>query len=71
MSEYETELKREGAHGKSEGPQIELDSAKVYDLPALIDIAERENPQTRIAWERAKQAASSLALGKEVTIRPV
>jgi outer membrane protein TolC len=28
-----------------------------YDLPALIDLAESINPDTRIGWERARQAA--------------
>src|SRR5258708_7367046 len=28
-----------------------------YDLAALIDLAQRSNPQTREAWERARQAA--------------
>lgn len=37
---------------------------KVYSLPELIDIAERTNPQTRIAWERARQAASAVGLSQ-------
>jgi outer membrane protein len=30
---------------------------RVYDLPELIDLAESTNPDTRIGWERARQAA--------------
>jgi outer membrane protein TolC len=30
----------------------------------LIDIAERTNPQTRIAWERARQAAAEVGLSQ-------
>jgi outer membrane protein TolC len=30
-----------------------------YDLPALLDLALRENPDTRFAWESARQAAAS------------
>lgn len=30
-----------------------------YDLPALLDLALRENPDTRLAWESARQAAAS------------
>ena len=30
---------------------------RTYNLAALIDIAEENNPETRIAWQRARQAA--------------
>src|SRR5262249_32613662 len=43
---------------------IEIDPAKVYDLPELIDIAERTNPETRIAWEHARQAAAAVGLSQ-------
>lgn len=36
------------------------DPARTYDLAALIDLAERANPQTRIAWEQARAAAAAL-----------
>lgn len=36
------------------------DAARVYDLPALIDLAERSNPDTRRAWEQARAAAARL-----------
>jgi outer membrane protein TolC len=39
-----------------------VDPAKEYDLPALIDLAQRSNPQTREAWERARQAALAVGL---------
>jgi len=29
-------------------------------LPELIDIAERSNPETRVAWEQARQAAKAI-----------
>ena len=41
-----------------------MDSNKVYDLPELIDIAQRSNPQTRVAWERAREAADALGLSR-------
>src|SRR5262249_26774288 len=47
---------------RDEAPTIEPD--KVYDLPELIDIAERTNPQTRVAWERARQAAAAVGLSE-------
>ncbi len=36
----------------------------VYSLPQLIDIGERNNPQTRVAWEQAKQAAEAVGIAK-------
>jgi len=41
-----------------------IDPDKVYDLSELIDIAESTNPQTRVAWERARQAAAAVGLSK-------
>jgi outer membrane protein TolC len=38
-------------------PHTELTTDHEYTLTELIDIAERENPETRIAWERARNAA--------------
>ncbi len=38
--------------------KAEIDPAKPYRLEELIDIAETNNPRTRIAWETAKQAAN-------------
>src|SRR5437899_5738289 len=34
----------------------ELDPQKEYELPELIDVAERTNPETKLAWARAKEA---------------
>jgi outer membrane protein len=39
-----------------------VDPTKAYDLPALIDLAQRINPETREAWERARQAALAVGL---------
>jgi outer membrane protein TolC len=36
-------------------PTVDLDSARTYSLPELIDFAQSHNPETRVAWERAKQ----------------
>ncbi|WP_263359061.1 TolC family protein [Acidicapsa ligni] len=38
-------------------PHTALSVDHEYDLVELIDIAERENPETRIAWERARNVA--------------
>ncbi|MBX3027262.1 TolC family protein [bacterium] len=42
-----------------EALQAPPDPAEVYDLPALIDLALRNNPDTRAAWESARQAAAA------------
>jgi outer membrane protein len=39
-----------------------LDPARAYTLAELIDIAEHNNPRTRIVWERAKQKANQLGI---------
>jgi outer membrane protein len=39
-----------------------LDPKHSYSLAELIDIAEHNNPATRIAWERAKQRADQLGI---------
>ena len=41
-----------------------IDSGRAYGLPELIDIAESSNPDTRIGWERARQAALAVGLAK-------
>ena len=48
----------------------DIDGGRTYELPELIDIAERYNPETRLAWEHARQAA--LAVGMvEATYLPM
>src|SRR5262245_18685151 len=42
----------------------ELDPEKEYELAELIDVAERANPVTKVAWARAKEAASAVGLAK-------
>ena len=37
---------------------------KTYELSELIDIAQRTNPETRVAWERARQAAIAVGLAE-------
>ncbi len=41
-----------------------LDPVHPYTLAELIDIAEHNNPRTRIVWERAKQKADELGIAK-------
>jgi len=42
--------------------KVPIDRTHQYDLLELIDVAERANPETRIAWERARQAAIGVGL---------
>ena len=44
--------------------ELEVNRDHVYDLAELIDIAQRLNPDTRIAWEEAKQAAFAVGLAE-------
>ena len=41
-----------------------LDPNHVYTLPELIDIAERNNPETRVIWEHAKQRAVAAGVAR-------
>ncbi len=41
-----------------------MDPAKTYSLAELIDLAETQNPETRIAWERARAQANSLGIAR-------
>ena len=42
----------------------EIEPNKDYELAELVDIAERANPETKVAWDRAKQAASAVGLAR-------
>ena len=44
------------------GEPADIDPAHRYSLPELIDIAQRRNSQTRIAWEEARQAAIGVGI---------
>src|ERR1700727_2082319 len=41
-----------------------IDPNRSYTLAELIDIAEHNNPRTRVVWERAKQKADQLNIEK-------
>jgi outer membrane protein len=46
------------------GNSVSIDPNRHYDLAALIDLAQRNNPETRDAWERARQAALEVGLSE-------
>jgi outer membrane protein TolC len=45
-------------------PAFRVDSAKTYTLSELIDLAEAHNPETRVAWERARSHAAALGIAR-------
>ncbi|MCF8014602.1 MAG: TolC family protein, partial [Chromatiaceae bacterium] len=54
---------------KGVDPDRTYDPNRTYRLPELIDLAQRTNPATRVAWQQARQAA--LAVGMvEATYLP-
>jgi outer membrane protein len=59
LGNYEHEL----AAGQVDS-RVSINPRKIYGLAELIDIAERNNPDTRVAWERARQAAAAVGLSE-------
>jgi outer membrane protein len=45
-------------------PRYDLDPHRRYTLAELIDLAQRHNPETRVAWEEAKARAASLGVAR-------
>ena len=45
-------------------PPADIDANHVYALAELIDIAQRRNPTTRVAWEEARQAAIKVGIAQ-------
>jgi len=64
LEDYEQALRQDIVPYQKQAQTVSLDTNKEYDLPELIDMAERNHPQTRVAWERARQAAQSLGLSE-------
>jgi outer membrane protein len=44
--------------------RFSVDPAKVYSLAELVDLAEAHNPETRVAWERARAQAAALGVAR-------
>jgi outer membrane protein TolC len=60
LPNYERDL----AGYRSNEARVSIDPRKIYKLAELIDIAERNNPETRVAWEHARQAAAAVGLSE-------
>src|SRR5262245_20942367 len=44
----------------------EIDPEESYGLAELIDLAQRTNPEARVAWERAREAALAVGIAEDV-----
>src|ERR1700722_19479598 len=44
--------------------KLNFDPEKIYSLPELIDLAESHNPETRVAWERARAQAAAWGIAR-------
>ena len=51
-------------HALPQDRVLTIDPGHPYTLAELIDIAERDNPRTRVLWERARQRAEALGVEK-------
>jgi outer membrane protein len=45
-------------------PKLNFDPEKTYSLPELINLAESDNPETRVAWERARAQAAAWGVAR-------
>ncbi len=64
LANYERELAGQRFNNAEGTSRISINPRKIYGLAELIDIAERNNPETRVAWERARQAAAAVGLSE-------
>ena len=64
LSDYENQLASQRFQEAETGSRVSINPRKTYNLAELIDIAERNNPETRVAWERARQAAAAVGLSE-------
>ena len=46
------------------GSRLPFDATKLYSLAELVDFAERNNPETQVAWESAKARAAALRIAQ-------
>ena len=44
--------------------KVRIDPANTYSLAELIDFAQANNPETRVAWERARAQAAALGVAR-------
>ncbi len=61
-SQWEQQLARVGKF--PDAPGFSINPSTNYSLGELIDLAETHNPETRLAWERARAQAATLGLAR-------
>src|ERR1700726_3454578 len=61
-SRGEQQIEDDAKHFSESGYRIESD--RVYSLAELVDLAEAHNPETRVAWERARAQAAALGVAR-------
>src|SRR6202020_131 len=44
--------------------RFDIDPTRTYSLAELVDLAETHNPETRVAWERARAQAATLGVAR-------
>src|SRR6266404_9629734 len=64
LPNYEQELASQRFNSVEGTSRVSINPRRIYGLAELIDIAERNNPETRVAWERARQAAAAVGLSE-------
>jgi len=62
LPRYEGELRQYQPTEAEQRYLPAINPLKTYNLAELIDIAQRSNPETRVAWERARMAAAAVGL---------
>jgi outer membrane protein len=61
-SSQESSIRDEAKKVVSE--KFTVDAASTYSIAELIDLAESHNPETRVAWERARSQADALGVAR-------
>ena len=57
-SRGEQQIKDDAKHFPE--PRFSIEPERVYSLAELVDLAEEHNPETRVAWERARAQVAAL-----------
>jgi outer membrane protein len=58
----EQQISSDAKHFRSS--RLFIDPIKIYSLAELIDLAQLHNPETRVAWERARAQAAALGVAR-------
>src|SRR5207302_10234815 len=64
LSDYENQLAGQRFHEPETAARVSINPRKTYNLAESIDIPERNNPDARVAWQRARHAAAADGLSE-------